>query len=148
MSTSATAPKVPTGNPIPSPDPVHAVNVASLADDPLFVSSNENVVVSLVTHPLVGDKNYLNWRKSMEMALGIKMKLAFVRGQFPRPIDPYQGARWDKCNNVVLSWLINSVSPEIGSSLIHAANCTKAWEILKKDSHVPMTSLYSPLNKK
>ncbi|CAM8972963.1 unnamed protein product [Rhodiola kirilowii] len=68
----------------------------------------------------------------MEMALGIKMKHAFVRGQFPRPIDPYQGARWDKCNNVVLSWLINSVSPEIGSSLIHAANCMKAWEDLEE----------------
>ncbi|KAL9672999.1 hypothetical protein QQ045_029252 [Rhodiola kirilowii] len=35
----------------------------------------------------------------MEMALGIKMKLGFVRGEFPIPVDAYQGARWDKCNN-------------------------------------------------
>ncbi|CAM8920521.1 unnamed protein product [Rhodiola kirilowii] len=103
-----------------------------LADDPLFVNSNENVVVSLVTQPLVGDKNYLNWRKSMEMALGIKMKLGFVRGEFPRPVDAYQGVRWDKCNNVVLSWIINSVSPEIGSSLIHSTDCMSAWEDLEE----------------
>ncbi|CAM8967436.1 unnamed protein product [Rhodiola kirilowii] len=68
----------------------------------------------------------------MEMALGIKMKLGFVRGQFQKPTDPYQGARWDTCNNVVLSWIINSVSPEIGSSLIHAANCMQAWEDLEE----------------
>ncbi|KAL9667154.1 hypothetical protein QQ045_001503 [Rhodiola kirilowii] len=68
----------------------------------------------------------------MEIALGIKMKLGFVRGEFPRPIDAYQGARWDKCNNVVLSWIINSVSPKIGSSLIHSTDCTHAWEDLEE----------------
>ncbi|CAM8941688.1 unnamed protein product [Rhodiola kirilowii] len=66
------------------------------------------------------------------MALGIKMKLGFVHGAFPRPTDPYQGARWDKCNNVVLSWIINSVSPEIGSSLIHSSDCMNAWEDLEE----------------
>ncbi|KAL9681627.1 hypothetical protein QQ045_013413 [Rhodiola kirilowii] len=54
--------------------------VFNLADDPLFVNNNKSVAVSLVTQPLVGDKNYLNWRKFMEMALGIKMKLGFIRG--------------------------------------------------------------------
>ncbi|CAM8879434.1 unnamed protein product [Rhodiola kirilowii] len=66
------------------------------------------------------------------MALGIKMKLGFVRGAFPRPEDPYQAARWDKCNNVVLSWIINSVSPEIGCSLIHSSDCMHAWEDLEE----------------
>ncbi|CAM8908410.1 unnamed protein product [Rhodiola kirilowii] len=94
--------------------------ITNLDVDPLYVNSNENVVMSLVTQPLVGDKNYLNWCKSMEMALEIKMKLGLVRGEFPRPTDAYQGPRWDKYNNVVLSWIINSISPEIGSSLIHS----------------------------
>ncbi|CAM8957117.1 unnamed protein product [Rhodiola kirilowii] len=66
------------------------------------------------------------------MALGIRMKLGFVRGQFPRLADAYQGARWDKCNNVVLSWIIHSISPEIGSSLIHVADCMQAWEDLEE----------------
>ncbi|CAM8890250.1 unnamed protein product [Rhodiola kirilowii] len=68
----------------------------------------------------------------MEMALGIKMKLGFICGEFTRPIDAYQGARWDKCNNVVLSWIINSVSPEIGSSLIHSTDYMHAWEDLEE----------------
>ncbi|CAM8968743.1 unnamed protein product [Rhodiola kirilowii] len=68
----------------------------------------------------------------MEMALGIKMKIGFVRGEFPRPIDAYQGARWDKYNNVVHSWIINSVSPNITSSLIHATDCMHAWEDLEE----------------
>ncbi|CAM8999548.1 unnamed protein product [Rhodiola kirilowii] len=129
MANSSTDPAAAT-DPVPPPAPVPVVTC--LADDPLYVNSTENVAVSLVTQPLVGDKNYLNWRKSMDMALGIKMKLGFVRGEFPRPTDAYQAARWDKCNNVVLSWLINSVSPEIGSSLIHAGNCMHAWEDLEE----------------
>ncbi|KAL9660879.1 hypothetical protein QQ045_025698 [Rhodiola kirilowii] len=66
----------------------------------------------------------------MEMTLGIKMKLGFMHGEFPRSTDAYQGARWDKCNNVVSSLIINSISPEIGSSLIHSSNCMQAWEDL------------------
>ncbi|KAL9659613.1 hypothetical protein QQ045_024420 [Rhodiola kirilowii] len=129
MAGSSTAPTTISGT---APSTTSVQHVPCLTDDPLYVNSTENVAVSLVTQPLVGDKNYLNWRKSMEMALGIKMKLGFVRGEFPRPTDTYQAARWDKCNNVVLSWIINSVSPEIGSSLIHADNCMHAWEDLEE----------------
>ncbi|KAL9665932.1 hypothetical protein QQ045_000253 [Rhodiola kirilowii] len=82
-------------------------NVTCLADDPLYVNITENVI-SLVTQPLVGDKNYLNWPKSMEMALGMEMEVGLVRGEFPRPTDAYQG-----------------------SSLIHADNCMHAWEDLE-----------------
>ncbi|CAM8886686.1 unnamed protein product [Rhodiola kirilowii] len=129
MATTSSTPATTDGR---IPASVSLPTATYLADDPLFVNSSENMAVSLVTQPLVGDKNYLNWRKSMEMALGIKMKLSFVKGDFPRPTDAYQGARWDKCNNVVLSWIINSVSPEIGSSLIHSRNCMQAWEDLEE----------------
>ncbi|KAL9667170.1 hypothetical protein QQ045_001519 [Rhodiola kirilowii] len=54
-----------------STQPATTSTVMNVADDPLCVNSNENVAVSLVTQPLLGDKNYLNWRKSMEMALDL-----------------------------------------------------------------------------
>ncbi|KAL9665521.1 hypothetical protein QQ045_020941 [Rhodiola kirilowii] len=61
------------------PSTTFVLHVPCFTDDPLYVNSVENITDSLVTQPLVGDKNYLNWRKSMEMALCIKMKLGFVR---------------------------------------------------------------------
>ncbi|CAM8900030.1 unnamed protein product [Rhodiola kirilowii] len=49
------------------------------SDDPLFVSQNENVGVPLVTQLLTGSENYISWRKSMERAFGVKMKIGFVK---------------------------------------------------------------------
>ncbi|KAL9686702.1 hypothetical protein QQ045_031095 [Rhodiola kirilowii] len=93
------------------------------SDDPQFVNHNENVGAPIVTQLLVGSENYIPWRKSMERALGMKMKLGFIKGHFPKPTDTYQLARWDKCNNVVLTWISNSVSKEIAASIVHATDC-------------------------
>ncbi|CAM8893392.1 unnamed protein product [Rhodiola kirilowii] len=71
--------------------------------DDLFVSHIENIGVPLVTQLLVGSENYIPWWKSKERALGVKMKIGFVKGDFPKPVDAYQRARWDKCNNVTLT---------------------------------------------
>ncbi|KAL9682380.1 hypothetical protein QQ045_014177 [Rhodiola kirilowii] len=100
------------------------------SDDPLFVSHNENVGALIVTQPLVGSENYNPWRKFIERALGVKMKLGFIKRQVPRPTDVYQLARWDKCNNVVLTWISNSVSKEIAASIVHATDCATVWEEL------------------
>ncbi|CAM8942004.1 unnamed protein product [Rhodiola kirilowii] len=102
------------------------------ADDPLYVSKNEAIGNAIVTQPLIGAENFIAWKKSMEVALGVKMKLGFVRGDFPRPTDLYQLARWERCNNVIFSWIINSVSKEIGATLIHAYDCISAWTDLQE----------------
>ncbi|CAM8883312.1 unnamed protein product [Rhodiola kirilowii] len=65
------------------------------------------------------------------MALSGKMKLGFVQGKFPRPTDALQEARWVKCNSVIHSWLINSMSKEIASSLVHSVDCIQAWQELQ-----------------
>ncbi|KAL9673723.1 hypothetical protein QQ045_029984 [Rhodiola kirilowii] len=103
----------------------------SVIDDPLFVSNSENFSVPLVTQPSVGVNNYITWKRSMEMVLGIKSKQGFVQGRFPKPSDPYQLTRWERCNNVILSWIINSVSKEIASSIIHCNDCIHAWNTLQ-----------------
>ncbi|CAM8973249.1 unnamed protein product [Rhodiola kirilowii] len=69
----------------------------------------------------------------MTRALGIKAKFGFVQGLFPRPTnDPYQLARWERCNGVILSWIINSVTDDIAASLVHSVSCTQAWINLQK----------------
>ncbi|CAM8992047.1 unnamed protein product [Rhodiola kirilowii] len=101
------------------------------SDDPLFVGTNENLGVSLVTEQLTGAMDYIPWEKAMEMALSGKMKLGFVQGNFPHPTDALQKARWIKCISVIHSWLINSVSKEIACSLVHSVDCIQAWQELQ-----------------
>ncbi|KAL9662057.1 hypothetical protein QQ045_026885 [Rhodiola kirilowii] len=63
-------------------------------DDPLYVSKNKAVGSSIVTQLLNGVENFITWKKSMKIALGVKMKLGFIK-----------------------------VSKEIDASLIHAFDC-------------------------
>jgi hypothetical protein len=55
----------------------------------------------------------------MFMALIAKNKLQFINGPLPKPhsFDPDFFA-WTRCNNMVLSWIINFVSKEITTSVI------------------------------
>ncbi|CAM8942273.1 unnamed protein product [Rhodiola kirilowii] len=124
-----TSPSERTANLIAAPSP----DYFNPADDPLFVGHNENIGASLVSQKLTGTANYIPWRASMMRALGIKAKLGFVQGLFPKPTnDPYQLARWERCNGVILSWIINSVADDIASSLVHSTSCTQAWINLQK----------------
>ncbi|KAL9687541.1 hypothetical protein QQ045_031945 [Rhodiola kirilowii] len=68
----------------------------------------------------------------MIRALGIKVKLGFVQGLFPRPIDdPYKLGRWERCNSFILPWISNSVSKEIVASLVHSVSSVQAWTELQ-----------------
>lgn len=71
--------------------------------DPMHSSRNKNLGVTLVSRLLEGSENYITWKKSMLRALGFKMKVGFLYGRFEKPQDPYDLARWEMCNNAVLS---------------------------------------------
>lgn len=70
----------------------------------------------------------------MTMALTAKNKLAFVDGSLSQPaIDT--GAEfqaWVRCNNMILSWILNSVSKEIAASAIYIDTCHGMWLDLKE----------------
>ncbi|XP_075080667.1 uncharacterized protein LOC142166140 [Nicotiana tabacum] len=39
---------------------------------------------------------------------------------------------WERCNAIVLDWIINVVSPNLISTVIYASNAHKVWEDLKE----------------
>ncbi|KAL9659180.1 hypothetical protein QQ045_018656 [Rhodiola kirilowii] len=77
------------------------------SDDPYFVNNNELT------------------------ALSGRYKLGFVDGKYLKPDDVVMAARWQRCNDVVMSWLINSVSEKIVGEILHAKDVVTAWEILE-----------------
>lgn len=54
----------------------------------------------------------------MQIALGAKNKLASINGTVPTPgpLDLNRGA-WERCNHLIHSWLINSVSKSIAQTI-------------------------------
>ena len=57
----------------------------------------------------------------MEMVLNSKNKLGFINGFLSKPdvaVDPQVAAKWQRNNDIVSSWILNSVSKDIVSSTI------------------------------
>ena len=107
-----------------------------LGDDPTsnyYLHHGDSPGAILVSQPLLGD-NYHTWSRSMMMALTAKSKVGFVNGMIMQPEDeslPMYKA-WVRCNTMVISWLLNSLSKEIASSVIYANTAQEIWEDLKE----------------
>jgi hypothetical protein len=84
----------------------------------LYLHNGDNPGIPPVSQLLTGD-NYYTWSRSMLMALTMKNKVLFINGGLlkPDPLSP-NFLPWTRNNNMVLSWIINSVSKEIGVSII------------------------------
>jgi hypothetical protein len=70
----------------------------------------------------------------MIMALTTKNKVGFINETICAPIDQSLPSFniWTRCNTMVISWLLNSVSKEIASSVIYANTAQEMWEDLKE----------------
>ena len=69
----------------------------------------------------------------MSITLTMKNKIAFVNGSLVLSItnDPHLRVAWLRANNLVLSWLMNSIAKEICGSLLYFTNAFDIWEELK-----------------
>ncbi|KAL2900330.1 Gag polyprotein [Bienertia sinuspersici] len=68
---------------------------------------------------LTGASNYRAWRRSFEIALTSKRKLGFVTGGVRRDKnDKVKQECWDTCNNMVISWILASVTDPIKKSMM------------------------------
>ncbi|XP_025609784.1 uncharacterized protein LOC127747692 [Arachis duranensis] len=100
--------------------------------DPFFLAPANQPNLVLVTQQLT-EENYHSWSRAMKKALNAKRKLGFVTGTVPRPdpaLDPEQFETWQCINDVVSTWILNSVSKEIASSLVYADSAEELWNDL------------------
>ncbi|XP_073132877.1 uncharacterized protein [Henckelia pumila] len=106
----------------------------SAIDDPssqYFLHHSDNPGLVLVSQPLTSE-NYASWSRAMKIALSVKNKLGFVDGSISKPSenDPNLLNAWIRNNNIVVSWLLNSVSKDIAASILFAESATEIWNDL------------------
>ena len=100
---------------------------------PYFVHPSDGPATVKVVPPLTGG-NYHSWARSMRRALGAKMKLEFIDGSIPIPEDSFDPSTraWNRCNMLIISWIINSVSESIAQSIVYMENALDVWNDLKE----------------
>ncbi|KAJ0495203.1 putative RNA-directed DNA polymerase [Helianthus annuus] len=101
--------------------------------DPLFLHPSDSSSLTIVGIKLKGTENYRVWSSAMKLALEAKNKFGFVDGKCKRNTDdPVLSSQWDRCNSVVLSWLLNSVSEELYLRQVFSKLTSEVWTDLKE----------------
>ncbi|XP_022145891.1 uncharacterized protein LOC111015239 [Momordica charantia] len=99
--------------------------------NPYLIHHSTAPTTMLVTQQLLGASNYNSWCRSMLIALSGKNKVGFIDGTIKKPNGNLLAA-W-KCNNdIITSWIINSVSKEIAASIIYTGSAKDIWDELKE----------------
>ncbi|XP_019151795.1 PREDICTED: uncharacterized protein LOC109148506 [Ipomoea nil] len=101
--------------------------------NPYFLHINENPALELVSTPLEGP-NYHSWARAMTMALSCKNKVPFSNGSIMKPsadnLDRFLA--WERCNNIVSTWIVRTLSPTIARSVLWIDTAYGIWNDLKR----------------
>ncbi|KAH0672548.1 hypothetical protein KY290_026624 [Solanum tuberosum] len=101
---------------------------------PLFLQPSDTPSSMLIPIQLTRTENYSLWQsRSMRIALFRKGKLGFVNGTCNR--ENFQDTladAWEKCDAIVHSWIMNSVSKHLLSGIVYRSSASAVWEDLKE----------------
>ncbi|XP_019260560.1 PREDICTED: uncharacterized protein LOC109238538 [Nicotiana attenuata] len=87
---------------------------------PYFLHSSDAPGMTIVNSPFDG-RGFPEWRRSVLIALSTKNKLGFIDGSCAAPsLTSKEYALWSRCNDMVTSWLLNSLSKDIGDSVLYS----------------------------
>ena len=111
------------------------VLLSNYALDPghaLFLRHSENPNCSLTSEPLNGS-NFAQWKRSCEVSLSAKNKMPFVTGDYEKLVDDSPMlSLWERCNSIVISWILHSVDKDIASSIIYTPTAAQIWKDLSQ----------------
>ena len=80
---------------------------------PYFIHPSDGLSSVSIT-PVLDGTNYQSWSRTIRMTLISKNKMAFLLGTIlvPSVKEPLYSV-WERCNTVIISWLLNSLSPSM-----------------------------------
>ncbi|XP_075098994.1 uncharacterized protein LOC142175887 [Nicotiana tabacum] len=114
--------------------PAPRVTIASGVIDsthPYYFHPSHYPGMNLISSSFDG-KRYGGWRRVVIIALSAKNKLGFIDGFFIFPkTDSIIQQAWVRCNDMVLLWLLNSLSKEIAESVLYSQSTKDLWSDLK-----------------
>ncbi|XP_022852181.1 uncharacterized protein LOC111373833 [Olea europaea var. sylvestris] len=108
----------------------HGLENSSLTmnENPLTLHSSDNLSLILVSKVLE-PHNYGQWSRAMRIGLSAKNKIGLIDGSIEMPSPTNKTFHsWQHCNDMVLSWILNSVSPDIASNVIYMDSASTVWK--------------------
>ncbi|XP_027360593.1 uncharacterized protein LOC113868845 [Abrus precatorius] len=107
-----------------------AIDPTMNPSSPFFIHPSEGPFSVSIT-PVLDGTNYQSWSRAIKMALISKNKMAFLLGTIPVPkVEEPLYSAWERCNTLIMSWLLNSVTPSITQSVIFLECAIDIWNDL------------------
>ena len=103
--------------------------------NPLHLHSNDISSSSIISVKLTGTENYRVWATAMKLAINTRNKTGFIDGTCIKASytsSDVLANQCERCNSIVLSWLLNSVSEDLYLSQMFSDNATEVWAELKE----------------
>ncbi|XP_009781866.1 uncharacterized protein LOC107791416 [Nicotiana tabacum] len=92
-----------------------------------YVHPSDSPGSHLVSPPFDGS-GFVIWRKNMLTALSAKNKLGLITGRVPKPqFHSLYYQFWERCNDMVIAWITNSLSRDIANSVMCFDNAKDMW---------------------
>lgn len=86
--------------------------------NPLFLHPSDSLGITLVNTTFNG-KGFAGWKRSFLIALSAKNKLG-INGTCRAPSADSSFQLWNRCNDMVTSWILNSLSKDIAASVLYS----------------------------
>jgi len=103
-----------------------------------------------ITNIKFNGSNYLRWSQSVRAYLKGRRKLGYITGAKKEPEeDDAAYEAWDSDNGTIITWLVNSMTEEIGAQYPGYQSAKEVWTMLplsslmKTTNHSTMSSLFS-----
>ncbi|XP_023641361.1 uncharacterized protein LOC111831455 [Capsella rubella] len=98
-------------------------------DNPYYLNNNDHAGLNLVSDRLKTASDFHSWKRSVMMALNVRNKIGFINGTILKPAEDHRDyGAWSRCNDIVSTWLMNSVSKKIGQSLLFIPTAEGIWK--------------------
>ena len=100
-----------------------------------IITSNDLGGSDVSFFPIIGHKlngnNYLQWSQFILMFIGDKDKDDYLTGEIVQPKSDYPKFRTQKIeNNMVKSWLINSMTNEVSENFLLYKTAEEIWDVV------------------
>nr|GMC73275.1 retrovirus-related Pol polyprotein from transposon TNT 1-94 [Ipomoea batatas] len=105
---------------------------------PYELNSNDNPGNVITQVRLRGDENYDEWARAMKTSLRARRKWGFVEGTIlePKP-ESIEYEDWWIVQSMLVSWIQNTVEPELRSTILHMEDAKDLWNDIKERFSVP-----------
>ncbi|GMP84963.1 hypothetical protein CsSME_00038292 [Camellia sinensis var. sinensis] len=105
--------------------------VSSMAANNTTSTSSVGELQNIQPSLCLNSQNYLKWSQFVRTLLKEKGKLSHLLGTGPKPEDP-KFTTWDEEDSMVMSWLWNSMMPEVSDTCMFLTTSREIWEACRQ----------------